>query len=259
LANSSPRAIEAFKAADAKRPRAKHACLIALAYTRRELWAEAELFLSICRQRATASDPLPTWITTAEAELRDKLALAGAAPVTIAVIPNDDGTLVTVSSFAPGETFAPRTIHLSPGTYRITAIVHGTTVEQEVVIADATPRTVTLVVASSPIRPPPPLSHRVAIVLATGGVALVAAGFAYDEAALQGVRTYLATTPSPTAYRTRQPELASDQAITIGLWTAGAAAIVTAAILRWKPHRSEPRVRATATPGGTIVTIGWSR
>src|SRR5260221_8824836 len=114
------RAIDAFKAADAKRPRAKHACLIGLAYTRRELWAEAELFLSICRQRASAGDPVPDWAEDAHKQLSEKLAASNASPVTITVKPAGAISQVSVSSFAPGESFAPRTIHLAPGTHVIT-------------------------------------------------------------------------------------------------------------------------------------------
>src|SRR5262245_38276918 len=53
------RAIERFKQADARRPRALHACLIALTYTRRELWAQAEVALASCHARAGGGDPLP--------------------------------------------------------------------------------------------------------------------------------------------------------------------------------------------------------
>src|SRR5688572_8864518 len=59
-------AIDAFKAADLIQPRASHACLIALAYTRRELWPQAELFLSVCHHRAKGGDPLPEWVPLAE-------------------------------------------------------------------------------------------------------------------------------------------------------------------------------------------------
>ena len=59
------RAIETFKKADALAPSAKHACLIGLAYIRRELWSQAEIFLDRCKQRATAADPLPDWFAEA--------------------------------------------------------------------------------------------------------------------------------------------------------------------------------------------------
>src|SRR5438445_391861 len=88
-------------AKQAEWPRAKHACLIGLAYTRRELWAEAELFLSVCRQRAAGDDPAPDWLDEAQHTLADKLAAAGAAPVAISVEPPDAIALVSVSSFAP--------------------------------------------------------------------------------------------------------------------------------------------------------------
>src|SRR5260221_4772999 len=111
------RAITAFKAADAQRPRAKHACLIGLAYTRRELWAEAELFLSVCRQRASTGDPLPEWIAEAEGQLAAKLAASNAAPVAIATDPASAPAVMSVSSFAPDEKFPARTIHLAPGVH----------------------------------------------------------------------------------------------------------------------------------------------
>src|SRR5512143_861795 len=76
-------AIDAFKAADRIQPRASHACLIALAYTRREAWPQAELFLSICHQRANAGDPLPDWVPQADQMIKERLASANLAEVTI--------------------------------------------------------------------------------------------------------------------------------------------------------------------------------
>ena len=69
-------AIEAFKAADLRKPRATHACMIGLAYMRRELWPQAELFLALCEKRATPGDQPPSWIDEAEHQLAAKLSAA---------------------------------------------------------------------------------------------------------------------------------------------------------------------------------------
>jgi hypothetical protein len=80
-------AIDAFKEADRLAPRASHACLIALAYTRRELWPQAEIFFTLCHQRATEWDPLPDWLPLAEKTLADHLASANVAEVEIRIEP----------------------------------------------------------------------------------------------------------------------------------------------------------------------------
>src|SRR5512138_3886691 len=74
-------AIARFKDADKIEKRAKHACLIALAYIRRELWSQAEIFLTTCHQRATPTDPVPEWVPLAVDQLKERLASAKVAAV----------------------------------------------------------------------------------------------------------------------------------------------------------------------------------
>src|SRR5258706_10020241 len=137
-------AIGHFKAADRISPRAKHACLIGLAYTRREQWAEAELFFELCHQRVTPDDPLPDWLPDAEHQLADKLVASGAAPIAITVAGVEP--TVTVSSFAPDESFvvargAAHTIHLPLGTHVVAVAAPGYATERrEVVVVDAKPQ-----------------------------------------------------------------------------------------------------------------------
>lgn len=94
-------AIEAFKAADRIETRASHACLIALAYTRRELWPQAEIFMDLCHGRANPSDPEPAWVPEAEALIEERLQQVDAAPVEISTDPAIPGVKLTISSFAP--------------------------------------------------------------------------------------------------------------------------------------------------------------
>src|SRR4051812_25405708 len=139
-------AIESFKAADKIQPRAIHACLISLAYTRRELWPQAELFLSICHQRAKAGDPLPDWVSLADQQIKDRLVAAGVVEVTIEAKPPN--AKVTVSSFAPDEVFEPRTIHLPIGRHVIFARAPGYTDAQVTVdLTDRSPKHIVLELA----------------------------------------------------------------------------------------------------------------
>src|ERR1043165_4727656 len=103
-------AIAAFKQADARRPRAAHACMIGLAYMRREAWPQAELFLALCEKRAAPGDQPPDWTDEAEKQPRQKLSAAQIPAVTIDVSPANVGARLTVSSFAPDEVFDPQTL-----------------------------------------------------------------------------------------------------------------------------------------------------
>lgn len=139
-------AIDAFKASDALRPRASNACYIALAYTRRQLWPQAELFLETCHARATAADPLPQWVAAADEQIRTKLATADLAQITLRVSPAVPGLVLTVSSFAPDEAFAPRTIHLPFGQHVVFARAPGHADAQVVIdVKDRKPQTIDVV------------------------------------------------------------------------------------------------------------------
>jgi hypothetical protein len=142
-------AIEAFKAADRIEKRAAHACLISLAYTRRELWPQAELFLSFCHQRAKPGDPLPDWVSLADQQIRDRLIAAGLVEVSIEAKPPT--AHVTVSSFAPDEVFEPRTIHLPIGTHVVFAKAPGYVDGQVILqISDKTTKHVVIELAPNP-------------------------------------------------------------------------------------------------------------
>jgi hypothetical protein len=258
------RAIAAFKQADAKRPRAKHACLIALAYTRRELWAEAELFLQVCQQRAAADDPAPDWLAEAQRTLADKLAAAGAAPVAITVEPADAIALVSVSSFAPDETFPPRTIHLPPGTHVISASAPGyKPAKQELTISSSAPQDVKLQLVSTHPRATAPgtTTHgsRVPMYLVVGGGVLAAGALAFDLFAVQPVRDDLAK--SNGQFDENIDTFHQRRAIDIGMFAGAALAVAAGVVLHYTVFAdSEPvRVGATIAPERTMLTVEWSR
>jgi hypothetical protein len=277
-------AIEAFKTADRIEPRARHACLIALAYIRRELWSQAEVFLAACRDRADPQNPLPDWFDLAERELRERLATSEVAPVVVRVEPASAAidAQVAISSFAPDERFAPRTIHLPVGTHLITATHAGREVRKEVVVVNRVPREVVLdFTASAPTgastqalrgEPVPARSRSRSrsrwvpqVITAVGG-ALVVAGAGYHVFAFKPTRDDLADAaddPDPAAYNRLEDRFDSRRRATLALYGVGAAAVITGLALRMTVYRDRPedavRVSAGVVDGGGVVGLEWQR
>jgi hypothetical protein len=277
-------AIDAFKQADAKDPRAAHACLIGLVYTRRELWPQAELFLSRCRTRASDADPLPVWLPKVEKQLAEKLEADGAAAVTIVVTPTTANAKITVSSFAPDETFEPRTIHLAPGHHVIEVTADGFIAAQhEVVVDKKDPQTITIdlhtdaeqkaaaaasaaavearaeaaVVASHPQEQP---RSNVPLAIMLGGVALGVAGGAVDLFVEKPSRDRLEQSPDTAIYEDRKSSFELRRDITIGLYAGAAVAVVTGLVLRQTVFaKSSITLSGSLDPHGAGVALSWSR
>lgn len=261
-------AIVAFKAADARRPRALHACLIGLAYTRRELWPQAEVFLALCRQRATPEDPAPAWVADAEQTLATKLAASNAVAVTVAVTPPEAAAQVAISSFAPDETFAPRTIHLAPGTYTFTAtapgyepatrnvVVESGAKEAQVELALRSTAAV-VVTAPAPAATASPVPRYLmiaggAVILAGVGVHAFVLGPAHGD--LDDATTNAAYDAGIDTYRRRRT-------LTLGFYAGGAAIALTGLVLRYTVFRAEAPVQISGSIGHDhgMVTLGWQR
>ena len=269
-------AIDAFKAAERLEPRARHSCLIALAYTRIEYWPQAEIFLAECEARATAADPVPEWVPTAKAQLVERLATVNVAPVEIKVEPAGVDVKLAVSSFASDELFSPRTIHLRPGRQTITATAKGYNDAQKTieVPSDRSPQTVTITmlpVTTTPpggggpiVGPPSPPASKVplAVMAAGGGVVLVGAALhlfyfkpAYDD--LHDAKT---KTDYDTINGTREFEKRRN--ITIAVYGVGAATLITGLVLKltvFKQTESAVQVSVTPQSGGGMVSLGWRR
>lgn len=253
-------AIDAFKAADRLEIRASHACLIALAYTRRELWPQAEIWLDICHQRASSGDPLPEWVPEADKQIKDRLADANVAPVEIKVDPSVPDARVTVSSFAPDETFAPRTIHLPPGHHTITVKAAGyTDGERALDIADKTPQQVSITLAAVVLATPgatvttDPLPRKL---LLTGGI-LIGAGFV--SYAVMGYTWH--TLDGGTGFgQWQESTYKVTRVTTLGLWGIGAGLAAVGLVLHYRAH-GEDRATVSASPiaGGGMVSVGWQR
>jgi hypothetical protein len=255
------RAIDAFKAADAKRPRAKHACLIGLAYTRRELWAEAELFVSICKQRATADDPMPDWAEEAQRTLSAKLAASNADAIAITVTPPTALAMVNVSSFAPGETFTPRTIHLAPGTHVITVTAPGYKPSKRDITVTGNNSQQHIEVRLEPEHVAAPPSQ-IPLYIAIVGGALLASAIAYDELVVQPAFDDLRNNDTALGYYTQLPDVDRKRHIAMGLFAAGGITVVTGLVLRLtvlRHREAAVTVGAAPRPGGGIMTLEWSR
>jgi hypothetical protein len=251
-------AIDAFKDADRIAPRAGHACMIALAYTRREMWPQAEIFFDVCHRRASTNDPLPEWLPTAEKVLSDHLATANVAAIDIHVEPHDVPVRLTVSSFAHDETFSPRRIHVAFGEHVITATAPGyLPMSRPIVVTDKREQRVVLY-----MQPRPSAWRTVGPWAFVGaGAALGLAGAAVHVFLLEPVRNDLvrdATLGSLDRVdydrKSHQFDVRRDLAIT--LYAAGGLAILTGFVLRETTHTEHVEVSARA--GGAVVSWTWS-
>ncbi len=264
-------AIEKFKAADKLEPRASHACLIALAYTRRELWSEAEIFLDKCHQRATPQDPLPDWVPEADKQIIDRLNAANVAPVEIVVTPAGAKAEVTVSSFAPDESFAPRTIHLPPGHHVILAKAEGyPEVSRAIDITDKTPQHVTIDLAApapapTPTAPRAPSPSNLPTYVIGAGLGIGVVGAILHVAYYAPIHSKLDTASKnddPATYMANSGKFDTAQRIVIGTYAVGGAVLLTGVILKYtafKQERDTPVVGFAPAPGGGVVSIGWQR
>ncbi len=257
-------AIEAFKAADRVEPRASHACLIALAYTRRELWPQAEIYMELCHGRATPSDPEPEWVPQAEALIEERLQQVDVAPVEISTEPALPGVKLSISSFAPDETFGPRTIHLPPGHHTVLARAEGYEVERrELDITGRSLRRVVIRMWKVGERPVAP--SKLGRYLVYGGLG---AGFAGAAAHVLWYRGNLDRLRQAReeydlrTYRSVEPAYDVSRWTTVGLYALGGAAVIAGGILHLRSggRRAEAAVGLVPRPeGGGVVVVGWVR
>jgi hypothetical protein len=256
-------AIDAFKAADRIEVRASHACLIALAYTRRELWPQAEIFMDLCHGRATPSDPEPEWVPQAESLIEERLRQVDAAPVEISTDPAIPGVKLAISSFAPDEAFGPRTIHLAPGRHTVIAAAEGYDTERrELDIAGRSLRRVVIRMWKTGTRPEP--ASRTGLYLVYGGLGAGVAGAAAHLLWYRGNRDQLERAREDydlRAYRAVEPAYDVSRWTTIGLYAIGGAAVVVGGILHLRSgRRGAATVALRPRPeGGGVVAVEWTR
>jgi hypothetical protein len=261
-------AIATFKQADAKRPRAAHACMIGLAYMRREAWPQAELFLALCEKRALPGDQPPDWIDEAEKQLAQKLSAAQIPAVTIDVTPANIGAHLTVSSFAPDEVFDPQTIHLAPGKHVIEVTAPGYRSEQkEVVVEPAKPVHVTFEMQRDDagvgsVEPAPPRttrSSKVPWIVGGIGVALVATGGIYHATAVRSAYDLADGAESRAAYDTYLADFTNKRNAALGFYATGTLTIAVAVVLRYTVFKDPPLLTAQVGEHGAGILVGWRR
>ena len=259
-------AIETFKQADRFVPRASHACLIALAYTRREAWSQAELFFALCHQRTREGDPLPDWLPLAEKQLAERLASANVGVVDVKVEPADAHAFITVSSFAPDEEFAPRKVHLTFGTHLITVKAEGwETAGQSVSVASRGEQSV-VIKLHRPGEHPPTRTARssspVPWIVIGGGGAIGLVGVVFHLTVFRDAYDSLKSAPNDPTYHNRESKYDTDRLITAGLYGASAVAIGVGVVLKYTTFRDrEVPVQVGVNPvsGGGVVTVEWWR
>jgi hypothetical protein len=280
-------AIAAFKAADKLVPRATNWCLIGLAYTRRELWPQAEIAIERCHRLASSDDPLPSWLPALETQLASRLAAADVAAVDIAVEPAGTPAELTVSSFAPDETFHARVIHLPFGHQVISATAPGyvrTDVAIDVVDRKPLQVVVKLIGAEhpEPLPPAPPpvvVTPPAAVVTAPtpepaqptrvapwivmgAGAGIAIAGAVVEATWFKTAHDKLEYATSTTEYGEWSDKFDTRRDVVIGCYALGAVAVAAGVVLELTGHHRDERsvqVSASPVPGGSVVTIGWSR
>ncbi len=264
-------AIIAFKRADVIEPRASHACLIALAYIRRELWPQAEVFLQTCHDRATPDDPLPDWVPLADQQLTERIDRAPVARVRIVVEPASESaaTQLEVSSFLPDERFSPRTIHLPLGRHLITARTPGREpVERAIDVTDKSPRSILIAFDQSAVTMTREHASVVPKVLMASGGAVLVAGVLVHVLAFKPARDKLVDAtnpgmPDPALYDEYSSKFDSRRNLTMALYGAGAALALTGIVLRYTVFRDRttesPRLTSDLGSGRVLLGVEWAR
>jgi len=250
-------AIRAFKAAEKLEHRAIHACLIALAYTRKEAWPQAELFLAACHE--PTGETLPEWVPEAEAQITERLHNANLTEVTIEVRPAKMATTLTVSSFAPDELFTPRPIHLPRGTHVIVGHAKGYPDQEQVVVIDsATPRHVVIDFLARPKAAASARQRAARPLLLAGGASLGLGAVSYGVMAYEWNK--LEHAASGPAWDKHDGLYKTTRATTIAFGAIGLGLVVTGLVLRRSAEEHAPAVTiAPLEGGGAIVGVGWQR
>lgn len=263
-------AIVAFKRADEAGPRATHACLIGLAYLRRELPTQARYYFDLCRARATASDTLPDWLGLAEEQLASLSVNARLVPLTVRLRNAPADAKIELSA-APGEQFLPLVLHLPPGKHLVTAHAAGArAVDAVIELRDGSPRELVLAFAvpAASGKPAPPTRRdetppsRLPLVVGGLGAATLAGGLAYHLVAFKPARDELAAAPDPASYDRLEGRFDRRRQILFAMYGVGAAAAVTGAVLHLTgTERSARAPIVTAQLGreASGITLEWRR
>ncbi|MFT3695407.1 MAG: carboxypeptidase-like regulatory domain-containing protein [Kofleriaceae bacterium] len=247
-------AITTFKQADAQQPRAQNACFIGLAYLRRELWPQAELYFRKCHERASSADPLPEWVGEAEAQLADKLAHENVSAVTLVVTPAN--TTIVASGFLPDEHLEPGTVHLTPGHYAFSFSAPGYDPDaREITVTGAGTETISVTLHAQT-----KIEHHIKSLpkaLVGAGVLVAGVGVLVDVTKLQSERDQLRG--SQQLYNEHSGSFDTWRDVTLGCWIGGALITGVGVYLATK-MQYEVRVQASIDPhGGATFGIGWSR
>lgn len=262
-------AIDAFKAADAEAPTAERACLIALAYGRRNLYGQAELFFDLCHRRADAGEVMPSWVAGVEKQFRERLDGANLTPVTI-VVNHARRPSVVVSAFASDESFEPRTIFLPRGRHMITVSARGKDpIERSVVVEESAPVEVVIDFPRATrggetddeldLHPQSHTGRNVAFV----GLGVIAVGAVihatWYRSELQELEA-AQSPPDPDRYFAHADSYRTARYVTVGLYGAGALTVIAGLVLH-ATSRDEQGARVSVVPtrGGGMVSVGWSR
>ncbi len=262
------RAILKFKEADALQPTAEHACLIGLAYTRRELWSQAEIFFALCKRRSTSGDALPDWTDEAVKLLETKLAAPelALAPIEIRVEPVVPETRVSVGGFPADEAFSPQTIHLGAGTYELTATAPGySDARVRVTVTNNAPQVVTLMMPEPPTMipppppPPPPRIWSTKIWLGSGIAAVFGVGLHLWASNLRSTLQDARDRGDADRWDRYAGRFQVIRGTAIGLYGVAAIGLALGFVTHRRESERAPSVTANIDERGVFVGVSWQR
>ena len=256
-------AIDAFKAADAEQPTTELACLIGLAYGRRNLYGQAELFFDLCHERAKTGDPVPSWAAKVEAQFNERLAASKLVRVTIKV-KHGRAPRIVVSAFAPDEAFAPRTIHLPPGRHTITVTdADGETENRTIAVVEGEPLAITMNLnEADKWEPEAPAPSKLGRNLAFVGLGIAAVGLAVHATWYKSERDELqeaSDTGDVLRYDAHVDDYTNARYVTVGLYSIGAVTAIVGLALHLSRGDGETSSDVSFVPvrGGGVLAWEW--
>ena len=195
----------------------------------------------------------------------------------IKVEPASADVKLAVSSFAPDELFAPRSIHLPPGRHVIIATAKGFNDAQKTVeVTDKAPQDVVITMlpltqggggggggAPGATHAEPPGKAPLYIMGADGAIVLgaVASHLLYFKPARDKLAD-AGRAGDAVEYARLEGKFTTARTTTIALYAVGGAAVITGAILKltvFKGKEAPAQVSVVPMHDGGMLTVGWSR
>ncbi len=270
-------AITDFRTAERVAAAPLSACLLGLAYFRLQDLGSAAVMFGLCGVRAQAAAwPVPKWVDTEGTALREALAASALGRVELAIDPRV--TALVIPALVDGEPMPVQgTLYLPAGGHRILGRTARGDLPIDVTVlakqgtraafpaAPRPPSSIERPVDERPMPVPAPVPKACpratarTVLLIGGGAALVAGGLVH-ALAVRPAYDDLSNAPDDIAYAMREGSYTTRRNVTVGLYAAGAAALITGVVLGLTAtDDTGPRLDAAVSPTGAVMSVRWTR